>query len=87
MLANDIKKDMRVRRKCGDEVVVKDNKKGMIRCIEAFSPFHEIGDEYVYKWSQVLNPATGEWEKVEMTDAQKKQALKIRTAMNALGGY
>ena len=76
MLANDIKKGAKlVMKGSGWNATMADSKKGLIRLCEVEGIVKEFGSVYVYNISQVLNPATGQWEKVELSEAQKKQAL------------
>lgn len=48
-----------------------DNLKGNIRMVKVNGFVLEIGSVYVWDISEVKNPVTGLWEKVELTDKQK----------------
>lgn len=82
MLANDIKKGMKLKLKgSGWNATMADNKKGVIRLCDVEGIHRELGSVYVFNIAEVLNPATGKWEPVELTAAQLKQKQNI----NAFG--
>lgn len=84
MLANDIKKGMKVITKDGLTAEVEDNKKGIIRMIRSdlsriYGPgASSLGDTYVFTWKYV--EVNGKWEKVELTTGQQSQAARIQAA-------
>ena len=74
MLVNDIKKGAKlVMRGTGWNATMADNKKGVIRMCDVEGVCREIGSVYVWDIAQVLNPATGQWEPVALSEAQLKQ--------------
>lgn len=77
MLSNDIKKGMRVLKKNGWYGTVMDNRKGNLRCINTEGYVTEAGDDYVWNISQV-ETSPGVWEKIELTEAQKKARSTVR---------
>ena len=80
MLANDVKKGMKlVLKGSGWNAVMFDNAKGLIRTCEVDGMYKEIGSVYAYDIAEVLNPATGQWEKVTLSPAQEKQKAKIKS--------
>lgn len=78
MFANDIKKGMQITLKSGFSGVMADNKKGSIRTVtvEGVSGT-ETGSTYAKDIRSVLNPATNQWERVELSPTQVKQAKAI----------
>ena len=81
MLANDIKKGMRVLLKSGWYGTMYDNRKGNIRMCEVEGIYTEIGSVYAKDITEVqTNPLLDIWEKVELSPTQKKQAANIRAA-------
>jgi hypothetical protein len=79
MLINDIKKGMKLQLKNGFAATMADNAKGMIRTADVEGIYREIGSIYAHDISRVLNPTTGQWETPRFTEAQTKQANKIRS--------
>lgn len=80
MLANDIKKGAKlVLRGTGWTATMADNKKGVIRMCDVEGIHREMGSVYAWDIAEVLNPATGQWEKVELSDAQKKQMANVKS--------
>lgn len=78
MLANNMKKGMKIVTALGFHGEIADNKKGNIRMINVQGEFGpELGSIYTKDIRKVLNPETGQWEAVELSDAQKKQAAAI----------
>jgi hypothetical protein len=79
MLINDVKKGMKIRTKDGITGTMMDNQKGIIRTIQIPMIFDsrqmDIGSCYVdtIRWVMVKN----EWEKVELSEANRKQLSKI----------
>ena len=71
MLSNDIKKGMEVVANGFSGSTMMDNLKGNIRMVKVNGFVLEIGSVYVWDISEVKNPVTGLWEKVELTDKQK----------------
>lgn len=89
MLANDIKKGMRVRLKNGWYGTMYDNKKGNIRMCEVEGIETEIGSVYTHEigWVQTEKDAAGSiWEPVTLSDRQAKNADSIKSNMTALFG-
>lgn len=82
MLVNDIKKGMKIRTKDGITATMMDNQRGIIRIIQMpmiFDPRKmDTGSCYVDSIAWVL--IKNEWEKVEFSDAQKKQLSKVHEA-------
>jgi len=83
VMINDIKKGATVRLFDGRDVVVADNKKGMIRMITCdvigFEPMQETGSIYAYEWAFVK--VEGDWIEVSMTPAQHRQARIVQFSM------
>ena len=82
MLANDIKKGMRVQLANGFEGTMMDNGKGNTRCVRVEGIFTETGSVYT-KDIVAVAPSVNAmgfsaWEAVELSPKQKEQAAKIR---------
>lgn len=78
MLANDIKKGMKITTAAGFSGVMYDNKKGNIRTVKVDGYFgEEIGSVYAKDIRSVFNPTTNAWERVELSPNQQKQAKAI----------
>jgi len=77
---NNVKKDWKARRRDGSTVTVKDNKKGIIRLIEApllGDPSQsEIGSCYVNDWFGAEDP-TGKRFFIKLSESQEKQIRRI----------
>lgn len=92
MLANDIKKGMRVKLKNGWYGTMYDNKKGNIRMCEVEGIETEIGSVYTHEIASVkVAPDATDydsrgWEPVELSDRQAKNADSIKSNMTALFG-
>lgn len=79
MLVNDVKKGMRITMANGCNGTMYDNKKGNIRTAEIEGVYTEIGSVYAKDIRKVLNPATNQWERVELSPKQIQQAAAIRS--------
>ena len=82
MKTNDIKKGMKIRTKqLGTPIsgTMEDNLKGNTRLIKTNGSEIGMFDEYgsVYVWDIVEVEVDGIWERVELTDKQKKAEQKI----------
>lgn len=76
MLANDIKKGMRVKLKNGWFGTMADNAKGNIRRVDVEGIEREIGSVYTHDIVGVK--VSGAWEPVTLSDRQAKQADSIK---------
>ena len=86
MLANDMKKGMRVKLKNGWFGTVNDNKKGNIRDVDVEGDFRETGSVYVHDIALVrVDPNASDysgwrgWEPVTLSPAQEKSATLIKS--------
>ena len=85
MLANDIKRGMRVQLRCGWYGTMADNLKGSTRMVDVEGTFREIGSVYTRDIVKVgivdhLFGGIDHWEAVELSDRQKKSAKLIAAA-------
>ena len=77
MLANDLKKGMRVRLQgTGWLADIADNAKGNIRMCKVYGFETEIGSVYTHDIEEVM--VNGLWEPVELSPRQAKAAAEIR---------
>ena len=75
MLANDIKKGMRVLLANGWEGTMYDNAKGNIRMVDVEGTFREIGSVYIH---DILWVKVGDgWEYVRLSERQAMVAMNI----------
>ena len=79
MLANDIKKGMRVKLRNGWYGTMADNGKGSTRMVTVEGIYTETGSVYTHDIARVRVDADADrWEFVELSDRQRKQATAIR---------
>jgi len=76
MLVNDLKKGARVQLRNGWQADVADNAKGSTRMCKVYGFETEIGSVYTHDITHVQT--SHGWERVELSEAQMKQAAKIK---------
>ena len=76
MLANDIKKGMRMQLRNGWFATMADNKKGNIRTATVEGIYTEMGSIYSKDIARV-QLSNGAWEAVTLSDAQQKSSRMI----------
>lgn len=79
MLANDLKKGMRIRLRNGWWATIEDNMRGLTRLATVEGYATEMGSIYVHEIA-IVEPPGGGVEYVEFTPAQAKKVAAIKAA-------
>lgn len=79
MLANDIKKGMKIVLNSGFEGEMSDNRKGNIRTVRVLGIMGwEVGSAYIWDIMRVQPVTNGDWERVELSEKQKQSKYMVK---------